>query len=132
VGEGTVSSPSVATDEKGNASVTFTAGNEPGLVTVRGTVISRIPTPEEVNAAKGAVFLFGLSEDPGRLDVVEWMVKPGDEVSEGQGLVTLEDRSDILYTVVAPRDGVVSTFIAEERDRVYYGDTLGYILEIAE
>jgi len=53
-------------------------------------------------------------------------------VVEGQALVTLEDRSDIIYTVVAPRDGTVSTFVAEERDRVEYGDTLGYVIEIAE
>ncbi|MDF1527479.1 MAG: hypothetical protein P1S59_14760, partial [bacterium] len=132
VGEGTVSSPSVATDEKGNASVQFTAGGKAGLVTVRGTVISREPTAEEISAAEGAVFLFGLDEDPGRLDVAEWLVKPGDEVVEGQPLVTLEDRAGTIYTVVAPRDGIVSTFMAEERDRVVYGDTLGYVLEVAE
>ncbi|MDF1536928.1 MAG: dihydrolipoamide succinyltransferase, partial [bacterium] len=64
--------------------------------------------------------------------VAEWLVKPGDEVVEGQPLVTLEDRAGTIYTVVAPRDGIVSTFMAEERDRVYYGDTLGYVLEVAE
>jgi biotin carboxyl carrier protein len=102
------------------------------MATVKGTVISREPTEEELSAAVGAVFLFGLEEDPGRLDVVEWLVKPGDEVVEGQALVTLEDRADITYTVVAPRDGTVSTFMAEERDRVEYGDTLGYVLEVEE
>ncbi|MDT8365928.1 MAG: Ig-like domain-containing protein, partial [bacterium] len=132
VGEGTVSSPSVATDEKGNASVTFTAGDKPGLVTVRGTVISREPTAEELSAAEGAIFLYGLEDDPGRLEVIEWLVKAGDEVVEGQDLVVLEDRSDNSYTVVAPRDGTVSTFVAEERDRVEYGDTLGYIIEQPE
>lgn len=132
VGEGTVNAQSVETDEKGNASVTFTAGDDPGLVTVRGTVISREPTAEEISAAEGAVFLYGLDEDPGRLEVVEWLVEAGDEVVEDQGLLTLADRSDNLYTVAAPRDGTVSTFVAEERDRVEYGDTLGYIIEIAE
>ena len=131
VGEGTVSAPSVSTDEKGNASVAFTSGKA-GLVTVRGTVISREPTAEEISAAQGAVFLYGLDEDPGRLEVVEWLVEAGDEVVEGQDLVTLEDRRDNLYNVVAPRDGVVSIFVAEERDRVEYGDTLGYVIEKPE
>ncbi len=132
VGSGELASPSVATDEKGNAPVVFTAGNSPGLVTVKGTVISREPSDEEISAAEGAVFLYGLDEDPGRLNVVKWFVEPGDEVVEGQGLVVLEDRADITYTVVAPRDGTVSTFVAEERDRVEYGDTLGYVVEKAE
>jgi biotin carboxyl carrier protein len=131
-GSGSVDSPNVDTDEDGMASVVFTAGDKAGLVTVRGTVMSREPTKEEISAAQGAVFLYGLDEDPGRLDVVEWFVETGDEVVEDQELVTLEDRSDTLYTIVAPRDGIVSTFIAEERDRVEYGDTLGYIIEVAE
>jgi biotin carboxyl carrier protein len=131
-GPGAVSSPSVGTNEEGVASVIFEAGSEPGLATVKGTVISREPTEEELSAAEGAVFLYGLEEDPGRLDVVEWLVEPGDEVVEEQALVTLEDGTDVQYTVVAPRDGTVSTFMAEERDRVEYGDTLGYILELAE
>ncbi len=132
VGSGELEFPSVATNEKGNAPVVFTAGNSPGLVTVKGTVISREPSDEEISAAEGAVFMYGLEEDPGRLDVVEWFVEPGEEVVEGQGLVVLEDRADITYTVVAPRDGIVSTFVAEERDRVEYGDTLGYVIEIPE
>jgi hypothetical protein len=131
-GGGFVSSPSVGTGDDGVATVSFNAGSVPGLVTVKGTVMSRIPADEEVSAARGAVFLFALDEDPGRLEVVQWLVKPGDEVVKGQGLVTLEDRSDKSYTVVAPRDGIVSTFVAEERDRVEYGDTLGYIIEVAE
>ena len=132
VGNGELSSPSVGTDEKGNAPVVFTAGDSPGLVTVKGSVISREPTALEISAAEGAVFLFGLEEDPGRLDVFEWLVEPGDEVVEGQQLLTLEDRRDNLYTVVAPRDGIVSTFVVEERDRAEYGDTLGYVIEIPE
>ena len=131
-GEGTVSAPSVATDDKGFATVKFTAGDVPGLVTVRGTVISREPTQEEISAAEGAVFLFGLEEDPGRLEVFEWLVRPSDEVVQGQDLVVLEDRSGGRYTVVAPRDGTVATFTAEERDITNYGDTLGYILLPAE
>jgi len=94
--------------------------------------MSRVPSDEELSAAQGAVFLYGLEEDPGRLDVLEWFVEPGDEVVEGQGLLTLEDRRDNLYTVIASRDGIVSTFVAEERDRVEYGDTLGYVLETKE
>jgi biotin carboxyl carrier protein len=132
VGEGALGSASVPTDEDGVASVAFTAGDEPGLVTVRGTVVSREPTAEEISAAEGAVFLYGLSEDPGRLEVLEWLVEAGGEVVEGQGLVVLEDRNDQTYTVVSPRDGTVSTFVAEERDRVEYGDTLGYVIEVAD
>jgi biotin carboxyl carrier protein len=132
VEKGTLGAPSVPTDEDGMAAVTFTAGDTAGLVTVRGTVISREPTAEEISAAEGAVFLYGLDEDPGRLEVSEWLVEAGDEVVEGQELVVLEDRSDTVYTVVAPRDGMVSTFVAEERDRVEYGDTLGYVIEVAE
>jgi len=131
-GGGFVSSPSVGTGNDGVATVSFNAGKVAGLATVKGTVISRIPTDEEQSAARGAVFLYGLDEDPGQLEVVEWLVESGDEVRKGQKLVTLEDRSDKSYTIAAPRDGIISTFVAEERDRVEYGDTLGYIIEVAE
>ncbi|MDF1524704.1 MAG: hypothetical protein P1S59_00300 [bacterium] len=131
-GTGEISAVSVATDGEGIADAVFTAGNFPGIVTVRGTVTSRVPTDDEISAAEGAVFLYGLDEDPGRLDVVQWLVKAGDEVMEEQELVLLEDRVDNVYTVVAPRDGIMSVFTAEVRDRVEYGDTLGYILPLAE
>jgi len=131
-GAGEISSASVATDDGGIAAVVFTAGDSPGVVTVRGTVTSRAPTPEEVSAAEGAVFLYGLDEDPGRLTVSQWFVESGDEVVQYQELVALEDRDEKVYTVVAPRDGIVSTFVVEERDRVEYGYTLGYILPLAE
>jgi hypothetical protein len=132
VGNGELSSASVATDDDGIASAVFTAGNSSGIVTVRGTVTSRAPTLEEMDAALGAVFLYGLEDDPGRLEVVQWLVEPGDEVIQDQELVILEDRADTLYAIVAPRDGVVSIFVAEERDRIEYGDTLGYILTASE
>jgi biotin carboxyl carrier protein len=132
VGTGELSSASVATDDEGIAAAVFTAGNSSGVVTVRGTVTSRVPTHDEISAAEGAVFLYGLDEDPGRLDVIDWLVKTGDEVMEGQELVLMEDRVDTVYTVMAPRDGIMSVFTAEERDRVEYGDTLGYILDVSE
>jgi hypothetical protein len=132
VGMGEMSSASVATDDDGIASAMFTAGNTSGVVTVQGTVTSRVPSPEEMDAALGAVFLFGLEEDPGRLEVVEWLVQPGDEVIDGQELVLLEERSGTVYVVSAPRDGIMSIFVAEERDRVEYGDTLGYVIDVAE
>jgi hypothetical protein len=132
IGGGFVSPPSVGTGDDGVATVSFTAGSVPGLATVKGTVMSRVPTDEELSAARGALFLYGLEEDPGQLEIAEWLVKPGDEVVKGQALVSLEDRRDNSYTVRAPRDGIVSTFVAEERDRVEYGDTLGYILPLAE
>ncbi|HDL52719.1 MAG TPA: hypothetical protein ENH32_01945 [Proteobacteria bacterium] len=132
-GEGSVSAPADVTDGKnGVASVTFLPGKSPGVSTIKGTVISRPATDKEIAVAKGAVFLYGLAEDPGRLEVTEWFAKPGDEVAEGQDLVTLEDRHGETYTVKAPRDGVLATFVAEERDRVEYGQTLGYILPAAE
>ncbi|MDF1536749.1 MAG: Ig-like domain-containing protein [bacterium] len=132
MGKGLLNSSSVPTTKDGVATVQFTAGDTSGLVKVRGTVISRVPTAEEMEAALGAVFLYGLEEDPGRLEVVEWLVRPGEEVIEGQELVVLGDRNDVHYAVVAPRDGTVSTFAAEERDKVQYGDTLGYILPLEE
>jgi biotin carboxyl carrier protein len=130
-GVGELSADSAATDEDGAASVTFT-GSEPGITTIRGTVISRVPTAEEISAAEGAVFLFGLADDPDDLEVIEWLAEAGDEVIEGQELVVLEDRDDNLYTVVAPRDGVLSVLVAEEKDDVNYGDTLAYVIKIAE
>lgn len=132
-GGGSMSAGAAVTDEKdGIASVNFLPGSEPGVSTVKATVMSRAPTADEVAAAEGAVFLYGLDEDPGRLEVAEWFAEPGDEVVEGQDLVKLEDRSGTFYTVVSPRDGTVSTFTAEEEDRVEYGQTLGYVLPVPE
>ncbi|MFV1956164.1 MAG: Ig-like domain-containing protein [bacterium] len=132
-GGGTMSADSAVTDEKdGIASVNFLPGSEPGLSTIKATIISRAPTADEVAAAEGAVFLFGLDDDPGRLEVIEWLAGPGDEVSEGQDLVKLEDRRGTVYMVKAPRDGIASVFTAEEEDRVEYGQTLGYILPLVK
>jgi hypothetical protein len=50
-------------------------------------------------------------------------------VVRGQGLVELEDRSGEIYTAMAPRDGELGPLVAEERDVVSYGQTLGYVLE---
>ncbi len=132
-GGGRMSAPKAVTDEKdGVAQVTFLPGSEVGLSTIKATVISRIPTAEEISAAEGAVFLYGLADDPGRLEVVEWYAEPGDGVSEGQDLVKLEDRHGTFYTVKSPREGTLATFVTEERDRVIYGQTLGYVLPLAE
>ena len=47
-GVGSVSSPKVATDDKdGIAAVTFLPGNNPGVATVKATVMSRAPTGGE-------------------------------------------------------------------------------------
>jgi hypothetical protein len=78
------------------------------------------------------VFLYGLDEEPVRLTVEEWLVEPEDEGVAGQDMVILKDRSGTLYTVLAPREGIVSVFTAEERDRVEYGQTLGYVLPLEE
>jgi biotin carboxyl carrier protein len=132
-GGGKMSAPSAVTDEKeGIAEVSFLPGDEPGVSTIKATVMSRPATTEEIAAAEGAIFLYGLDEDPGRLDVLEWLVEPKDEVIEGQDLVILEDRRGDTYTVKAPREGIVSVFTAEERDRVEYGQTLGYVLPLPE
>jgi biotin carboxyl carrier protein len=130
-GSGIMGADTVATDQDGQAVVTFT-GSEPGVATIKGTVMSRVPTDEEVSAAEGALFLYGLDEDPGELEVIKWLAKPGDEVTRGQSLVILEDRQDNKYTVTAPRDGILSVFMAEEKDDVEYGDTLVYVIEAAE
>jgi biotin carboxyl carrier protein len=130
-GSGIMGADTVATDEDGQAVVTFT-GSEPGVAKIKGTVMSRVPSDEEISAAEGALFLYGLDEDPGELEVIEWLAEPGDEITRGQDLVILEDRDDNQYTVKAPRDGILSVFMAEEKDHVEYGDTLAYVLEIAE
>ena len=128
-----MSAPSAVTDEKeGIAEVSFLPGDEPGVSTIKATVMSRPASTEEIASAEGAIFLYGLDEDPGRLEVLEWLVEPKDEVVEGQDLVILEDRRGDTYTVKAPRDGILSVFTAEERDRVEYGQTLGYVLPLPE
>ena len=132
-GGGTMSAGSAVTGEKdGIASVNFLPGGEPGLSTIKATIMSRMPTAEEIAAAEGAVFLYGLADDPGRLEVVQWYAELGDEIIEGQDLVKLEDRRGTVYTVKAPREGTLATFVAEQRDRVEYGQTLGYVLPMAE
>jgi biotin carboxyl carrier protein len=132
-GGGRMSADSAVTDEKeGIAEASFLPGGEPGVSTIKATVMSRHATTDELAAAEGAVFLYGLDEEPVRLVVLEWLVKPEDEVVEGQDLVILEDRAGTIYTVKAPREGIMSVFTAEERDRVEYGQTLGYVLPLPE
>lgn len=127
-GEGHLAAENVGTSEDGRAIVIFT-GTRPGIVTVEGTVTSRPPDEDELGTATGAIFLYGLEEDPGRLEVVRWLVAPGQEVERGQPTVELEGREGALHIVKAPRSGKLSVPLAEERDRVVYGQTLGYILD---
>ena len=128
-GEGNLSADAVLTDNRdGVAQVIFWPGEVPGISTVKATVTSRAASEEELSAAEGALFLYGLDKDPGRLYVDEWLAEPGDEVVRGQGLVILVDRRDNLFTVASPRDGKLSIRSFEEKDEVQYGQTLGYVL----
>ena len=86
------------------------------------------PNAAEVAAGEGAVFLFGLTADPGVLTVDRWMVKAGTAVTKGQAVVTLKDKEGKSYTIVSPRDGQISVFTAENGYEVTYGGTLGYVV----
>lgn len=53
----------------------------------------------------------------------EPIVEIGDEVSEGQVVATIEALRKVT-DVVAPCDGVIDQFFAEDGDAVHYGDRL--------
>lgn len=132
-GSGTLSADRSVTDARdGVADVTFYPGSDPGVNTIKATVISRVPLPEELDTAGGAIFMHGLADEPVRLEVVRWLVEAGSEVVKGQELVVLEDRRGTVYTLNAPREGTLSVFTAEEGDRVEYGQTLGYVISLPE
>lgn len=63
--------------------------------------------------------------------VHEWLVESGEKIAFGQELLVLTGRNNTVYTVTAPREGIMSMFTARERDRVEYGDTPGYVLTVS-
>jgi hypothetical protein len=130
-GDGALSSGSAVTDAKeGKASITFTPGSRAGVATVRATVVSRLPGAAELAAAGGAVFLYGLADDPGELTVKEWKAEAKDQIVKGQDLVVLADRRGGLYVVKAPRDGILSVIGTEKDEAARMGDTLAYVLPL--
>jgi biotin carboxyl carrier protein len=129
-------------DTKGSlitAKVTDANGNPNSNTDVMYEVVAgggKMSAPSAVTDEKEGIaevsFLPGDEPGVSTIKALEWLVEPKDEVIEGQDLVILEDRRGDTYTVKAPREGIVSVFTAEERDRVEYGQTLGYVLPLPE
>jgi len=127
-GSGDVGPAEIRTNRNGEGSATFTAGTRAGLTTVEARHTSRAPTDDELRRVYGTVFVPRLVErqERDRIKVAQWLVEPGDEVTKGQQLVTLEG-GKATWTLAAPADGTFVREVKHRRDRVELGDTLGYV-----
>ena len=61
-----------------------------------------------------------------RLEVVEWLVAPGETVTKGQTLAVLATRRG-EWTVASPAAGVFVREVKHEGDAAELGGTLGYV-----
>jgi len=133
-GAGDLATPELLTDRNGEGATTFTAGIRPGLAVIEARHTSRAPTEEALRRIFGTVFVAFAPEfyptpdrqERDRVKVAEWLVEPGDEVTRGQPLVTLESGKG-SWTLGAPADGVFVREVKHRRDRVDLGDTVGYV-----
>jgi hypothetical protein len=126
-GSGSLAAPSLSTDRNGQGAVAFTAG-APGIAVIEARHTSRAPNEEELRRVYGTVFVPRLAprQERDRVRIVEWLVKPREEVAKGQPLVTLEGGTG-TWTLASPEKGVFVRQIKHRRDRVELGDTLGYV-----
>jgi hypothetical protein len=127
-GAGKLSAASLLTDRNGEGAVTFTAGTQPGVVTIEARHTSRAPTEAELRRVYGTLFVprWFERQERDRLAVAEWLVKPGEKVEKGQTLAVLATRRS-EWTVAAPAKGVFVREVKHEDDRVELGETLGYL-----
>lgn len=64
-------------------------------------------------------------------EIVKWLVKPGDEVREGQAFVQVET-DKALVEIPAPSSGVVLALLAKEGERVQVGKVIAVFGEPGE
>lgn len=64
-------------------------------------------------------------------EIVKWLVKPGDQVREGQPFVQVET-DKALVEIPAPRSGVVLALLAQEGERVQVGKVIAVFGEPGE
>lgn len=64
-------------------------------------------------------------------EIVKWLVKPGDEVREGQAFVQVET-DKALVEIPAPSSGVVLAILAKEGERVQVGKVIAVFGEPGE
>lgn len=64
-------------------------------------------------------------------EIVKWLVKPGEEVKEGQPFVQVET-DKALVEIPAPRSGVVLALLAQEGERVQVGRVIAVFGEPGE
>jgi len=127
-GDGTLIPAELATDRAGRGSAVFRTGTKAGTAIIEARHTSRAPTDDELRRIYGTVFVPQLMErqERERIKIAEWLVKPGDEVTNGTPLVILESRTQ-SWTLAAPETGTWVRERKHRRDRVERGDTLGYV-----
>jgi pyruvate/2-oxoglutarate dehydrogenase complex dihydrolipoamide acyltransferase (E2) component len=67
---------------------------------------------------------YGMTMEEGL--IVEWLVKEGDRVSEGDGLVVIETEK-VQTELTAPASGVVAEISAAVDDEIAVGKIIAYI-----
>ncbi|MGA1874246.1 MAG: invasin domain 3-containing protein [bacterium] len=130
------------TDRNGQATCTYTAGEEPGLVRIRAMVSSGIPTREELSRARGTLFvpLWPHEEDEfiGSFrtaslhdeeigTIQEWLKREGDEVIRGEPVARLKIQDYGEMFVRAPYDGTLSGIKVMAGEDICLGQTIGFM-----
>gem|GEM_PF-2814196 len=147
---GELSALTLQTNRNGQASCTYRAGREPGLVQIRGRVSSEPPKERELCRARGSLFvplcrvqddeekgkprerddlMDSLKDARGRL--LEWLKTEGDEVRRGEPLARIEIERHGQILLKAPGDGRLVKIKILRGEEVLIGQTIGFV-ELSE
>lgn len=131
---GRLSTTAIPTDFNGWSECTYTTpdltGLGPAVATIFATIISRVPTEDEIARAVGTIFvpiLYPEMEEDEEVKILEWLFRKGDEINEGDPVVRIETQRG-EYFLNAPVSGELVKIIIYKGESVKLGQTIGQIL----
>jgi fibronectin type 3 domain-containing protein len=125
-GRGMLDTDANETDRNGEAGNGYRAGNTAGTVTIEAKVTSRVPSEQEINRAKGTIFVGDIYDEFEEAEVKEWLKKVGDVVEKGEAIVRISTEMGD-FDINAKHAGTLYSIKKYEDDDFEIGETLGII-----
>jgi len=127
-GSGYLSSNEEVTDIQGTARITYTAGTNPGVVTINVTALSEPMSPDELDDAGARVvapMVYDFS-DLTELVVLKWYRSVGDRVGRGEPLALVDTPLGEMK-VYSPVTGTLEDIILQPGMYVMEGSDIGIV-----
>jgi len=125
-GKGNLDTDVNETDRNGETENSYRASMTPGVVTIQARVTSRIPSEDELNRAKGTIFVGEVYTDFETGEIKEWYKEAGDDVTKGDALLKISTEVG-EFVVTAKETGKLYSVKKYKRDKFAVGETLGII-----